>query len=157
GVRRVLFRSNDTIYNNIAYGRPEATEAEVREAIRLAHLAQFIEALPEGLETKVGERGLKLSGGEKQRIALARVLLKNPPILLLDEATSSLDSVSEQAVLSALNEVARQRTTLVIAHRLSTVRDADQILVMEHGGIVERGSHEQLLAAQGAYARLWQQ
>ncbi|MDY6841682.1 MAG: ABC transporter ATP-binding protein/permease, partial [Pseudomonadota bacterium] len=121
----VLF--NDTLYRNLAYGRPEATEEEVYRAARMAHLEDFIHSLPEGYETKVGERGLKLSGGEKQRVAIARVILKNPPLLILDEATSSLDSLSEQAILGALNEVSQQRTTLVIAHRLSTIRDANTI------------------------------
>ncbi|PCM44112.1 ABCB family ABC transporter ATP-binding protein/permease [Marinobacter sp. ANT_B65] len=151
----VLF--NDTLYRNLAYGRPEATEAEVYHAAKQARLDDFIRSLPDGYDTKVGERGLKLSGGEKQRVAIARVLLKNPPLLILDEATSSLDSISEQAILSALNEVSRQRTTLVIAHRLSTVRDADSILVMDHGQIVEGGSHSDLLAKNGYYARLWLQ
>ncbi len=118
---------------------------------------EFIQSLPDGYSTKIGERGLKLSGGEKQRVAIARVLLKNPPILILDEATSSLDSISEQVILDALNEVSRQRTTLVIAHRLSTVRDADTILVMEQGAIVESGAHSELLEQNGYYARLWQQ
>ena len=149
----VLF--NDTLYRNLAYGRPEATEEEVYRAARMAHLEQFIHSLPEGYDTKVGERGLKLSGGEKQRVAIARVILKNPPLLILDEATSSLDSLSEQAILGALKEVSRQRTTLVIAHRLSTIRDADTILVMDGGRIVESGSHNQLLAAGGHYANLW--
>lgn len=151
----VLF--NDTLYSNIAYGKPEATEAEVHHAAKQARLDDFIRSLPEGYDTKVGERGLKLSGGEKQRVAIARVLLKNPPLLILDEATSSLDSISEQAILDALNEVSRQRTTLVIAHRLSTVRDADTILVMDHGQIVESGGHSELLALNGYYARLWMQ
>ncbi|MGM0951410.1 MAG: ABCB family ABC transporter ATP-binding protein/permease [Pseudomonadota bacterium] len=149
----VLF--NDTLYRNLAYGRPEATEDEVYRAARMAHLEHFIHSLPEGYDTKVGERGLKLSGGEKQRVAIARVILKNPPLLILDEATSSLDSLSEQAILGALKEVSRQRTTLVIAHRLSTIRDADTILVMDGGRIVESGSHNQLLAAGGHYANLW--
>lgn len=149
----VLF--NDTLYQNLAYGRPGASEEEVRRAARLAHLDHFIESLPEGYQTRVGERGLKLSGGEKQRVAIARVFLKNPPILILDEATSSLDSVSEQVILEALREVSEQRTTLVIAHRLSTVRDADSILVMADGRMVERGSHRELLAANGRYAELW--
>ncbi|NLJ13365.1 MAG: ATP-binding cassette domain-containing protein, partial [Gammaproteobacteria bacterium] len=151
----VLF--NDTIYNNLAYGRPSASEEEVHYAARQANLDEFIQSLPDGYSTKVGERGLKLSGGEKQRVAIARVLLKNPPILILDEATSSLDSISEQVILDALNEVSRQRTTLVIAHRLSTVRDADTILVMEQGAIVESGAHSELLEQNGYYARLWQQ
>ncbi|MGO1500947.1 MAG: ABCB family ABC transporter ATP-binding protein/permease [Marinobacter sp.] len=151
----VLF--NDTLYRNLAYGRPEATEAEVHHAARQARLDDFIRSLPEGYDTKVGERGLKLSGGEKQRVAIARVLLKNPPLLILDEATSSLDSISEQAILGALNEVSSHRTTLVIAHRISTVRDADSILVMDHGQIVESGGHSELLVKNGYYARLWLQ
>ena len=151
----VLF--NDTLYRNLAYGRPEATEEEVYRAARLAHLEDFIHSLPDGYETKVGERGLKLSGGEKQRVAIARVILKNPPLLILDEATSSLDSLSEQAILGALKEVSQQRTTLVIAHRLSTIRDANTILVMDGGRIVESGSHNALLAAGGHYAHLWAQ
>ncbi|HHU94838.1 MAG TPA: ABC transporter ATP-binding protein/permease [Alcaligenaceae bacterium] len=151
----VLF--NDTLYNNLAYGRPGASEAEVHHAAQQAHLADFIQSLPQGYATQVGERGLKLSGGEKQRVAIARVLLKNPPILILDEATSSLDSISEQAILDALNAVSRQRTTLVIAHRLSTVRDADRIVVMDQGRIVESGSHNELLEKNGYYARLWMQ
>ncbi|MBS8240001.1 ABC transporter ATP-binding protein/permease [Marinobacter lipolyticus] len=151
----VLF--NDTLYRNLAYGRPDATEEEVHRAARLAHLEAFIHSLPEGYDTKVGERGLKLSGGEKQRVAIARVILKNPPLLILDEATSSLDSLSEQAILGALKEVSRQRTTLVIAHRLSTIRDANTILVMDGGRIVESGSHSELLAAGGYYANLWEQ
>jgi ATP-binding cassette subfamily B protein len=149
----VLF--NDTLYRNLAYGRPEATEEEVYRAARMAHLEDFIHSLPEGYETKVGERGLKLSGGEKQRVAIARVILKNPPLLILDEATSSLDSLSEQAILAALKEVSQKRTTLVIAHRLSTVMDADSILVMEGGKIAESGHHQDLLARNGHYARLW--
>ncbi|MDX1457586.1 MAG: ABC transporter ATP-binding protein/permease, partial [Marinobacter sp.] len=151
----VLF--NDTLYRNLAYGRPEASEEEVYQAARMAHLDAFIQSLPEGYETQVGERGLKLSGGEKQRVAIARVILKNPPVLILDEATSSLDSLSEQAILGALKEVSRQRTSLVIAHRLSTIRDADTILVMDGGRIVESGNHSALLACDGHYARLWAQ
>ena len=150
----VLF--NESIAYNIAYGRPDATPDEILEAVRLAHLDDFISRLPKGLDTVVGERGLKVSGGEKQRIAIARMLLKDPPILVFDEATSSLDSGSEQAILAALNEVAARRTTLVIAHRLSTVMDADNIVVLEHGRVIEQGTHAQLLAREGAYHRLWQ-
>jgi len=149
----VLF--NDTIYYNIAYGKPGAQKADVERVAKLAHLDQFIAQLPDGYETLVGERGLKLSGGEKQRIAIARALLKDPPVMIFDEATSSLDSASEQAILAAIREVARARTSLVIAHRLSTITDADQIVLLDHGEVRERGTHAELLAANGAYARLW--
>ncbi|MEW5880105.1 MAG: ABC transporter ATP-binding protein/permease [Pseudomonadota bacterium] len=152
----VLF--NDTIEYNIAYGRPGASRQEVIAAAKAAHIHDFIERLPDGYATVVGERGLKLSGGEKQRVAIARTLLKNPPILVFDEATSALDSRTERAIQAELAEIARNRTTLVIAHRLSTIVDADQILVMEHGRIVERGTHAELLARgpqASVYARMW--
>ena len=149
----VLF--NDTIYYNIAYGRPTASREEVIAAARSAQIHHFIEQLPDGWQTLVGERGLKLSGGEKQRVAIARTILKNPPILIFDEATSALDSPTERSIQSALAEIARNRTTLIIAHRLSTVVDADEILVLEQGEVVERGSHAQLLAQGGVYARMW--
>ena len=149
----VLF--NQSILENVRYGRVGASDAEVMEAIRHAQLLDFVQQLPEGVETLVGERGLKLSGGEKQRVAIARALLKKPPIMVFDEATSSLDSRSEQGILSALQEIAREQTTLVIAHRLSTVVDADVILVLDQGQIVEHGSHGELLAENGHYAALW--
>ncbi len=149
----VLF--NDTIEYNIAYGRCGASHEEIVRAAQLANIHNFIDSLPEGYQTVVGERGLKLSGGEKQRIAIARAILKNPKILVFDEATSSLDSHSEKTILEALKELASDHTTLVIAHRLSTVIDADQILVMDQGRIIERGSHQQLLAQSGHYEKMW--
>jgi ATP-binding cassette subfamily B protein len=149
----VLF--NDTIRYNIAYGRPEATQRELEEAARRAQLLHFIESLPQGWDTRVGERGLKLSGGEKQRVGIARVVLKDPAILILDEATSSLDSATEADVQSALEEASRGRTTLVVAHRLSTIAGADQIIVLDHGRVVERGTHAALIAHDGLYASLW--
>lgn len=150
----VLF--NDTILENIRYGRPDASKAEIEHAIDLAHLRSFINNLPDGGHTVVGERGLKLSGGEKQRVAIARTILKSPAILVFDEATSSLDSYSEQQIMTAINEVSKDNTSLVIAHRLSTIVDADNILVIKEGEIVEQGNHRQLLALQGEYAKLWQ-
>jgi ATP-binding cassette subfamily B protein len=149
----VLF--NDTIEYNIAYGKPGAAKDEIIAAARAASIHEFIESLPDGYATMVGERGLKLSGGEKQRVAIARTLLKNPAILIFDEATSALDSKAEQAIQTQLKEIAKDRTTLVIAHRLSTIADAAQILVLEHGRIIERGTHAQLLVAEGAYAQMW--
>lgn len=150
----VLF--NDSLFANVQYGDPKASNEQVMAAIEMAHLTKFIASLPDGVETKVGERGLKLSGGEKQRVAIARTILKDPAILVFDEATSSLDSQSEQAILTAINEVAKNRTSLVIAHRLSTIIDSDNIIVMSDGNIVEQGNHQQLLALDGKYSKMWQ-
>jgi len=149
----VLF--NDTVAYNIRYGRTDASDTEVEQAARAAHIHDFIVGTPAGYATMVGERGLKLSGGEKQRVAIARTLLKDPPILIFDEATSALDSANERAIQAELKSAARGKTTLVIAHRLSTVVDAHEILVMDGGQIVERGTHLQLLAARGRYAHMW--
>jgi ABC-type transport system involved in Fe-S cluster assembly fused permease/ATPase subunit len=149
----VLF--NDTVYYNIAYGRPGASPAEVEEAARLAAIHGFIMATPDGYQTMVGERGLKLSGGEKQRVAIARTILKSPRILMFDEATSALDSGTEREIQDALARVSADRTTLVIAHRLSTVVDADEIIVLDQGRIRERGRHDALLLAGGLYAEMW--
>ncbi|MFZ9346087.1 MAG: ABCB family ABC transporter ATP-binding protein/permease [Burkholderiaceae bacterium] len=150
----VLF--NDTLEYNIRYGRPSASDAAVAAVAEAAHLSRFIAALPEGMKTRVGERGLKLSGGEKQRVAIARALLKNPAILIFDEATSALDSESEKAIQRELTEISQGRTTLVIAHRLSTIVDADQIIVLEAGQMVEQGRHAELITRQGRYAELWE-
>jgi len=150
----VLF--NDTIYYNIRYGRTDADQNAVEEAAKAAHIHDFIQSLPDGYDTEVGERGLKLSGGEKQRVAIARALLKNPAILIFDEATSALDSQSEQSIQAELDRIQVGRTTLIIAHRLSTVMNADQILVVDEGRIVERGRHSELLAAESYYAKMWQ-
>jgi ATP-binding cassette subfamily B protein len=149
----VLF--NDTIRYNIGYGRPGASQDDIERAAKLAQVHDFVLKLPEGYDTKVGERGLKLSGGEKQRVAIARTILKDPRILILDEATSALDTRTEQDIQTALNAVSSRRTTLVIAHRLSTVVDADEIIVLQDGLVAERGRHSALLARGGLYARMW--
>jgi ATP-binding cassette, subfamily B, heavy metal transporter len=149
----VLF--NDTIRYNVGYGRDGATQEQIEEAARLAQIDRFIAQLPEGYDAQVGERGLKLSGGEKQRVAIARTILKAPPILVLDEATSALDSHTEREIQDALDGVSRNRTTIVIAHRLSTVVNADEIIVLEKGVIAERGTHAALLALDGVYASMW--
>jgi ATP-binding cassette subfamily B protein len=149
----VLF--NDTVRYNIRYGRWDASDAEIEEAARLAQIDRFIRMAPKGYDTEVGERGLKLSGGEKQRVAIARTILKGPPILLLDEATSALDSHTEREIQDALDRVSRNRTTLVIAHRLSTIVGADEIIVLDQGTIVERGTHHELLEQHGLYASMW--
>ena len=150
----VLF--NDTLQYNLAYGRPGCSQADIDEAAAAAQLDRFVATVPAGYQTMVGERGLKLSGGEKQRVAIARMLLKNPPILILDEATSALDTNNEQAIQGALRNLAAKRTTLVIAHRLSTIVDADQILVMDQGRVLEKGTHAELLAVGGKYSAMWE-
>ena len=149
----VLF--NDTIRYNIRYGRPDATDAEVEAAAKMAQIHDFVMSLPKGYDSLVGERGLKLSGGEKQRVSIARTILKGPPILILDEATSALDSFTEHQIQEALKKVSENRTTLVIAHRLSTVVDADEIIVLDKGKVAERGTHEKLLRKKGIYAAMW--
>ena len=154
-VQQDVYLFSGTVAENIAYGRPGATRAEIEEAARLAGADGFVRALKNGYDTYVGERGVKLSGGQKQRLAIARVFLKNPRILLLDEATSALDNESEILVGQSLDKLAKGRTTLTIAHRLTTIQNADRILVLGRDGIEEEGSHEALLAKQGVYYRLW--
>ena len=146
---------NDTIAYNVRYGRPGASDADIEQATEIAQIGHFIKELPDGYGTMVGERGLKLSGGEKQRVGIARTLLKNPPILILDEATSALDTQTEKSIQESLSEMGQGRSVIVIAHRLSTIADADMILVMEEGRVIERGSHDALLDQGGRYAAMW--
>ena len=154
-VQQDIFLFADSVKNNISYGKPNAEMDEIVEAAKLAEADRFIEPLPEKYDTQLGERGVKLSGGQKQRIAIARVFLKNPPILILDEATSSLDNETEKAIQVALNELAQNRTTLVVAHRLATIRHVDRIIVLSPEGIAELGSHDELMALKGEYYKLY--
>ena len=154
-VQQDVYLFSGTIRDNVAYGKPGATEAEILEAIRLAGADEFVNELPNGIDTYIGERGVKLSGGQKQRLSIARVFLKDPRILILDEATSALDNESELIVSASLKDLSKGRTTITIAHRLTTVQDADRILVLGKSGIEEEGTHEELLRKQGEYYRLW--
>jgi ATP-binding cassette subfamily B protein len=154
-VSQDVFLFDSTIYDNIAYGNPDASEEQVKEAAKLANLDGFVESLPDGYDTLVGERGVKLSGGQKQRVSIARAILKNPPILILDEATSALDNATELMIQQSLENLSQGRTTIVVAHRLTTIRNADEILVITDEGIAERGTHEELLKNSGIYAELW--
>ena len=155
-VAQDVFLFNASIYDNIAYGTPDATREMVEDAARRANILDYIHSLPDGFDTMVGERGVKLSGGQKQRIAIARVFLKNPPVLILDEATSALDNATEMMIQKSLEELSAGRTTIVVAHRLTTVKNADEILVITDKGIEERGTHDALLKQNGIYAELWQ-
>lgn len=155
-VQQDVYLFPGSVRENVAYGKLDASEAEIREAVRLAHLEKVVNDMPDGLDTIIGERGVKLSGGQKQRLSIARMFLKNPPILILDEATSALDTETEQVIQESLNSLAKGRTTLIIAHRLATIKHATRIIVVDEEGIVEQGSHEELMATDGAYKKLYE-